>query len=181
MTLHRIKDLIEIFDSLFRQSHGTVLVKGDDEPIYLPRDEENPFDRIVFAHGYFASALHEISHWCIAGKRRLRLVDYGYWYKPDGRSREEQIQFEKVEVKPQALEMIFSMACNKPFTFSRDNLDGPPHDTRPFQTKVLDQVHRYLNRGLPKRASRLVTALTAFYGTGESLSPPLLSAIGANN
>ncbi len=50
----------------------------------------------------FASALHEISHWCIAGKARRELVDFGYWYCPDGRDAMTQSQFEDVEVKPQA-------------------------------------------------------------------------------
>ncbi|MGC6745047.1 elongation factor P hydroxylase [Escherichia coli] len=47
---------------------NTRLIKGDDEPIYLPADAEVPYNRIVFAHGFYASAIHEISHWCIAGK-----------------------------------------------------------------------------------------------------------------
>ncbi len=34
---------------------------------------------------FFASALHEISHWCVAGKARREQVDFGYWYCPDGR------------------------------------------------------------------------------------------------
>ncbi|PAW13612.1 elongation factor P hydroxylase, partial [Klebsiella pneumoniae] len=27
-------------------------------------------DRIVFAHGFCQSPVHEISHWCVAGKAR---------------------------------------------------------------------------------------------------------------
>ncbi|MDI8993212.1 elongation factor P hydroxylase, partial [Salmonella enterica subsp. enterica serovar Anatum] len=42
--------------------------------IYLPADAQVPYHRIVFAHGFYASALHEISHWCIAGKARRELV-----------------------------------------------------------------------------------------------------------
>ncbi len=53
---------------------------------------------------FYASALHEIAHWCIAGENRCQQVDYGYWYEPNGRSEERQFEFEKVEVKPQALE-----------------------------------------------------------------------------
>ena len=34
----------------------------------------------------FNSALHEISHWTIAGKERRLLADLGYWYAPDGRT-----------------------------------------------------------------------------------------------
>lgn len=66
---HKYEQLIEIFDGCFADDFNTRLIKGDDEPIYLPADEEVPYNRIVFAHGFYASGLHEISHWCIAGKR----------------------------------------------------------------------------------------------------------------
>ncbi|WP_411546223.1 elongation factor P hydroxylase [Klebsiella pneumoniae] len=69
------------------EEFNTRLIKGDDEPIFcypradLPADDDfyplTPYHRrsrdclprghdvssIVFAHGFFASALHEISHW----------------------------------------------------------------------------------------------------------------------
>lgn len=82
---HHYEQLIEIFNSCFADEFNTRLIKGDDEPIYLPADAEVPYNRIVFAHGFYASAIHEISHWCIAGKARRELVDFGYWYCPDGR------------------------------------------------------------------------------------------------
>lgn len=82
---HNYEQLIEIFDSCFADDFNTRLIKGDDEPIYLPADDEVPYNRIIFAHGFYASGLHEISHWCIAGKARRELVDFGYWYCPDGR------------------------------------------------------------------------------------------------
>ena len=103
-----IEDLIRIFNGLFLQSLNTELVIGDDEPIYLPADDEYSHHRIVFAHGFFASALHEIAHWCVAGAKRRTLVDFGYWYKPDGRTAAEQAEFERVEVQPQAYEWILS-------------------------------------------------------------------------
>ncbi len=53
-------NLIELFNGLFRDSLNTVLVKGTDEPVYLPADSEHPNHRIIFAHGFYASALHEI-------------------------------------------------------------------------------------------------------------------------
>lgn len=96
---HKYEQLIEIFDGCFADDFNTRLIKGDDEPIYLPADEEVPYNRIVFAHGFYASGLHEISHWCIAGKARRELVDFGYWYCPDGRDAATQGQFEDVEVK----------------------------------------------------------------------------------
>ena len=77
---HHYQQLIDLFDSCFAEEFNTRLIKGDDEPIYLPADDETPYHRIVFAHGFFASALHEISHWCVAGKARREQVDFGYWY-----------------------------------------------------------------------------------------------------
>jgi len=97
---HNYEQLIEIFDGCFADDFNTRLIKGDDEPIYLPADAEVPYNRIVFAHGFYASGLHEISHWCIAGKARREQVDFGYWYCPDGRDAATQGQFEDVEVKP---------------------------------------------------------------------------------
>ena len=47
------------------------LIKGEDEPIYLPASETCKFNQIIFAHGYYASALHEISHWCLAGSESV--------------------------------------------------------------------------------------------------------------
>lgn len=72
---HHYEQLIEIFNGCFAEEFNTRLIKGDDEPIYLPADAQVPYHRIVFAHGFYASALHEISHWCIAGKARRELVD----------------------------------------------------------------------------------------------------------
>ncbi|HKN05436.1 MAG TPA: elongation factor P hydroxylase, partial [Buttiauxella sp.] len=65
-TEHHYQELIDIFDNCFKDEFNTCLIKGDDEPIYLPADEETPYHRVVFAHGYYASGMHEISHWLIA-------------------------------------------------------------------------------------------------------------------
>ncbi len=70
---HHYEKLIEIFNGCFAEEFNTRLIKGDDEPIYLPADAQVPFLRIVFAHGFYASALHEISNWCIcSGKVRRK-------------------------------------------------------------------------------------------------------------
>jgi len=170
MTRHRVDDLIAIFDRTFGHSHATELVRGDAEPLYLPCDDTRPRAQIVFAHGYFASALHEIAHWCIAGRKRRQLVDFGYWYIPDGRSPAEQQAFTRVEEKPQALEWAFSVACGKIFVFSADNLDGEVLDDTAFRRAVRDRVRHYLDRGFPKRAAIFIDALRAFYGT-DPLTP----------
>lgn len=158
------ESLIKLFNDLFGQSLNTVLVLGDDEPIYLPADAENPQNRIIFAHGFFASALHEISHWCIAGEARRKLVDFGYWYKPDGRTVQEQVEFETVEVKPQALEWILSQAAGHKFHFSADNLGSDIGASDQFKRNVLKQVHCYLDEGIPDRPGMLVSAFQRCFG-----------------
>ncbi|RJX85010.1 elongation factor P hydroxylase, partial [Escherichia coli] len=135
---------------------------------YLPADAEVPYNRIVFAHGFYASAIHEISHWCIAGKARRELVDFGYWYCPDGRDAQTQSQFEDVEVKPQALDWLFCVAAGYPFNVSCDNLEGDFEPDRVvFQRRVHAQVMDYLANGIPERPARFIKALQNYYHTPE--------------
>nr|WP_236953992.1 elongation factor P hydroxylase [Marinobacter salinus] len=158
-----------LFNDLFRETYRTVLVRGSDEPEYLPVSEPLGLAQVVFAHGYYASALHEISHWCIAGEHRRTLHDYGYWYCPDGRTPEQQRAFEQVEVKPQALEWLFSIAAGSRFHISVDNLagDGAADDTG-FRLSVVRQAGDYLRGGLSGRALGFLDTLKRFYGTGDS-------------
>lgn len=154
-----LQELIDIFNQLFQVSLNTVLVKGDDEPIYLPADHENPYHRVIFAHGFYASALHEIAHWCVAGPKRRELVDFGYWYKPDGRTANEQAEFERVEIRPQAFEWLMSQAAGHQFHFSADNLSSDIGASDGFQKEVLHTVHSLLDHGLPERVGLLIDAL----------------------
>ncbi|WP_371377352.1 elongation factor P hydroxylase [Thalassotalea aquiviva] len=170
---HHYQQLIDIFAAEFSQTENTRLVKGDNEPVYLPANELVSYHRIVFAHGFFASALHEISHWCIAGPKRLLLEDFGYWYAPDGRNEAQQAEFEKVEIKPQALEWAFCVACGFEFNVSADNLNGAEVDRFAFQSKVQQQVLIYLQNGFPKRAQRFIDALIQYYRSGLTLEPAL--------
>lgn len=170
-TPHQYQDLIALFDRCFSDDYHTRLIKGHDEPIYLPADDQTPWNQIVFAHGYYASALHEIAHWCIAGSDRRRQVDYGYWYCPDGRDAATQGRFENVEIKPQALEWLFCVAAAFPFNVSCDNLGGRYEPDRiAFQRRVYTQVIQFLGDGISERPAHFIQALHAFYGT-----PPLLA------
>ena len=164
-TVHHYQDLIRLFNQTFSEKENTVLVKGTDEPIYKPSQKSCQPHQIVFAHGYFASALHEISHWCIAGTERRLLEDYGYWYSPDGRDKKQQSEFEKVEVKPQAIEWIFSCAAGKAFSISVDNLNGETSDPKQFQDAVTKQVIQYLGSNFPARAATFIKVLQDFYQT----------------
>lgn len=116
----QVQWLIERFNGWFSHS-DTILVKGGDEPEYFAKTADSPA-KIVFAHGFFASSLHEISHWCVAGKRRRLLNDFGYWYAPDGRNAAQQHAFEQVEIMPQAIECLLTLMCGKAFKVSQDNL-----------------------------------------------------------
>lgn len=160
---HKYQDLIDLFEQTFFIDFNTKLIKGNDEPIYLPASESCDFHQVVFAHGYFSSALHEIAHWCIAGEERRKLEDFGYWYLPDGRSEEQQINFEQVEIKPQAIEWAFSVAARLKFNVSADNLNGVGSDTVAFKGKVHQQVLDYLATGFPVRAQQFIHALAEFY------------------
>ncbi|MEP1552182.1 MAG: elongation factor P hydroxylase [Paraglaciecola sp.] len=174
---HRYQDLIELFDKTFAESERTLLVKGEDEPIYIPAKTADNKHQIVFAHGYFASALHEVAHWCIAGKARRLLEDYGYWYCPDGRDAEQQAEFEKVEVKPQAIEWAFSLAAGKSFRVSTDNLNGAPVNAEKFQAAVKEQLTQYIDLGFPPRAQQFIEVLQTFYGTTDIKRLEVVNAI----
>lgn len=152
--------LISLFDYLF-SSKNVVLVRGASEPEYFPAADNQPA-RIEFAHGFFASALHEISHFCMAGPKRRQLPDFGYWYAADGRSAAQQQAFERVEVKPQAIECLFTLACERDFQVSQDNLfaDFDTKDST-FAQDVYQQAQSYLAKPdtLPPDAQTLLQAL----------------------
>ncbi len=167
---HHYQDLIEIFQQTFYSQYQTRLVKGEGEPVYLPGDQADPDHRIVFAYGYFASALHEISHWLVAGAKRRQLEDFGYWYNPDGRTAQQQAVFESVEVKPQAIEWLLCVAAGFNFNVSCDNLNGEPTDRLTFQHNVHQQVLRYIEQGFSKRLGLLIAALADFYQTSFPLT-----------
>jgi elongation factor P hydroxylase len=152
--------LIQLFNTLFAKQQ-IQLVRGKHEPEYFPAYNGQPA-RIEFAHGFFASALHEISHWCIAGDSRRQLTDFGYWYAPDGRTAAQQQAFERVEVKPQALECLFTLACQRSFQVSQDNLFAN-FDTSAstFANDVYQQTLYYIAapQTLPSDARILLHAL----------------------
>ena len=175
--IHNIKDLEQLFSDCFYESYNSKLVKGGDEPIYLPPMQTDisiapqPYAQIVFAHGYYASALHEIAHWCLAGAERRKRIDFGYWYSPDGRTAKQQQAFQKVECQPQAIEWAFCVASGFAFNVSCDNLAGDEFgrqpDHRAFALTVKAQVQTYLQQGFPQRAQQFIKALCDFYNQPE--------------
>ena len=149
---------------------NVMLVRGDFEPEYFPATKDLPA-RIQFAHGFFNSALHEISHWSIAGDKRRLLADLGYWYAPDGRTAEQQALFEQVEIKPQAIEWLFSQAFGRKFRVSLDNLTGDGGDGATFKDNVYAQVQRYFNgeAKLPRDAAHFIECICVCVRGGKTL------------
>lgn len=142
-TIEASQHLIHIFNTTFLESFHTCLKGGADEPFYSPALSHNQPAIIYFRDDYLSSALHEIAHWVIAGEQRRKLADYGYWYEADGRDAEKQQQFEKVEIKPQAIECLFHLAAGFSFQVSVDNLALPNYDRTPFTKAVERQAYNY--------------------------------------
>lgn len=164
-TLSVISDL---FSKEFELSFSTKLIGGADEPLYLPKNRPGDFSLLKFRSDFVSSALHEISHWCIAGERRRKLKDFGYWYSPDGRSQDEQEAFELVEVKPQALEWMFSNACNHSFSISLDNLAMKDYglDSYNFLRAVTQQIVDWCSwDNIPLRGLQFLNALSLYFHT----------------
>lgn len=162
--------ITRLFNERFGQRLQTRLCGNAPEPLYQPADENCAHHRLHFRADYAASALHEIAHWCIAGPARRQLLDYGYWYQPDGRDNQYQRQFEAVEARPQALEWLFSQAAGLPFRLSIDNLDAEADiDPFPFALAVWQALQTYLHRGLPPRAADFRDSLARTFGGPLSL------------
>ena len=159
-----------VFHDCFFATFNTRLVGGAPEPLYQPASRSGEANLLHYREDYFASALHEVAHWCIAGKARRALVDFGYWYAPDGRDANQQRAFEAVECKPQAMEWHFARACGYRFRLSLDNLDGSDLarlDGGAFKSQVVAQARHWHGVGLPHRAARFARALRAAFRPSE--------------
>ena len=171
--MHRAADLETLFHDTFHADHATVLEGGFEEPLYLPGLPH----RIRYTRDYFRSALHEVAHWCVAGRRRRELEDYGYWYAPDGRDADQQARFLTVEVRPQAFEALFCAACCHGFRVSLDNLNGDPGDAQRFAADVRSLARRLIDQGLPERPRQWVAALERHYQTAHQPLADRLDAV----
>lgn len=167
---HDSHQLIALFDQTFVASYRTCLRGGAREPVYEPAAGPGDLHRIVFTRDYFASALHEVAHWCVAGPERRCQTDYGYWYAPDGRSAAEQAEFERVEVRPQALEWLFSEAAGWRFRASADNLQLALGPSDSFTNAIHRQVLAYCRAGVNSRVEAFLNALLGHYGSASDLA-----------
>jgi len=164
-------DLIAVvFSTNFLDTENTQLIGGATEPLYTPSFDPKKPHQLFFRENFVSSALHEIAHWCIAGKERRLQQDFGYWYQPDGRTVDEQVKFESMEVKPQALEWIFSNACAQKFTPSADNLSASVDmaDDINFKQALVQQARNWCeSQQLPPRAKIFIDALTKEFDTTD--------------
>lgn len=162
-------DTIEtVFNSVLGAAFCTRVIGGAAEPLYVPAAQGEDCSRIYYRQDYVSSALHEIAHWCIAGRARRQLADYGYWYESE-RSADSQRAFESMEAKPQALEWIMSEAGNIAFQVSLDNFDLRQSERNAFRGRVRSEALNWLSRGLPTRAAMFVDALVKLTGRRQAL------------
>lgn len=154
-----------VFNRTFATSHRTVLLLGGDEPLYLPATARQ-YAVIVSNRDYAASALHEISHWCLASVRRRALIDYGYWYEPPPRDSAAQARFLAAEERNQALESVLTAAARLPFRVSLDDVDAAPSLRCEFEHRVAARASALERGALPSRAARLRAALAAAFAHG---------------
>ena len=160
---HQSGHLEHLFRLCFEEKYQTVLLGGAKEPEYLPRREVAGYHQLLYRQDFFASALHEVAHWCIAGEKRRMQRDFGYWYEADGRNEESQRAFELVEIKPQALECLFSEAAGFTFNASADNLEMNNRPSKTFTSALCKQINDYLDAGLPERAARFLASILSDY------------------
>lgn len=173
-------DLERLFEQCFGQTFRTQLCGGAAEPFYQAASDENgnTVAKIFYRADYFRSAMHEVAHWCVAGEARRKNDDYGYWYAPDGRNAEQQREFEKLEVLPQAWELTFCAAVNHPFDVSVDNLDGGAENLRAFKQAVQIKARSLLaQHSVNHRGVRWGRALAQHYRGAEVVLPEWLDAV----
>lgn len=166
----------EVFHECFSSLYRTRLEGGASEPFYQPASNDADWHVIYYRENFASSALHEIAHWCIAGEKRRKLADFGYWYEGD-RPPKKQREFELLELKPQAIEWVLSVSSGTPFRVSCDNFDEESLDTERFRHQVRDEVHAYLSRGLPPRSRYFAEALMAKSGRDGALEVSCYQAL----
>lgn len=159
-----LETFTRILNKQYLHRYGTILTGEHKEPFYRAPSNGRAAE-IQFKRDYIRSAMHELAHWCLAGKERRLLDDFGYWYLEDGRTQTQQEAFFKVEVRPQAIEWAFATVCGAPFEVSVDNLENHVSGSLKFQDMVHQQISEYLNSGYPRRAQEILHLLHDYRNT----------------
>lgn len=154
--------LIEILASVFPEID---IVGGGEEPFY-EAPKGNAKGRLIFRESFPRSLLHELSHYCLAGKKRRELDDFGYWYAPSGRAEDEQIQFEEAEARPQGLEKRMCEIVGLKFSPSFDNDSVLPASPR-FEDK-LEAAYQEMKTNPPPTAKKALQRLAQLKLTEHS-------------
>lgn len=116
---------------------------------------------LIAREDFAASALHEAAHWCVAGKRRRRLPDYGYTYVPPPRGAAGQAQFFACELRNQATELYLATRAGVDFVASADDPDFCLSALRRFEAQVRELVQRWEDNHTPELAPRRAIAFGA--------------------
>ena len=159
----RHTEIAACFNGAFYQAHATQMRGGASEPLYLPAGNGEPA-RLCYREDFAASALHEAAHWCIAGRRRRTLVDFGYDYEPPPRSEAAQQQFFALELRTQALESLFAGAAGVAFRPSADNLQAELSSFIDQLRAALPGMSRWVCESEDPRARQFISALEAWRG-----------------
>ncbi|MBL4659190.1 MAG: elongation factor P hydroxylase [Alcanivoracaceae bacterium] len=159
----RLSELLDLLNKNYLYQYRTRLVGGFNEPFYRTFQKGQQAE-IQFSHDYIRSALHELSHWCVAGIERRKLDDFGYWYAADGRNQQQQDEFFKVEIKPQTIEWAFSMVSGVDFEASVDNLQNQVGGAKQFEQNLHKQMLQYLGDSFPKRVKEILLIIASYRG-----------------
>jgi elongation factor P hydroxylase len=162
-------EIVRVFNGLFNEIGNTELVGGAEEPLYKASSDGQTANEIWFRNDYASSALHEISHWCIAGRDRRMQNDYGYWYV-ENRGINQQKKFELVEARPQGLEWVLSVAAGVEFRVSCDNFELPSMDVEPLRSRIREEALSFIQQGLPARAKQFQAVLSRQSGVKDANS-----------
>jgi len=161
------REICRVFNRAFGLAHQTMLVGGAAEPLYEPATPHIPA-LLQFREDFAASALHEVAHWCIAGAKRRRRIDFGYEYIAPPRSAFMQAKFFAAEMHAQSLEAEFCAAAGVVFRVSVDDLVGGHTDAghlearRKFE-KAMQQakpgLRQWLRSSAGERAQQMLNGL----------------------
>ncbi len=159
----QLNEFVTLLNNQYLGQYNTCIVGGFDEPFYQA-SQSGQMAQIQFSHDYIRSALHELAHWCVAGDQRRKQDDYGYWYAADGRNQQQQDEFYKVEIKPQAIEWAFSIVLGIAFEASVDNLATQVEGVDEFNNNLKKQFSKYATNGFPKRTQEILSLLANYRG-----------------
>lgn len=153
--------LADAFNLSFGETYNVCCLGGFAQPEYLTAAQTQGPAQLRYTRDYAASALHEIAHWCVAGKPRLAQTDFGYGYLPPPRDNAAQQRFFALEFKVQALEAWFASGTGVRFVASADNFECSDEARTAFAQQIADALQACKLSDIPLRAQAFTIALAA--------------------